>query len=177
MQGSLHFFQSDDSVVAANLAWLDRFYASSVLGDDFGSMGIIVGTITSYHNPLKLNIVFIRISLSYLKKFRIPNSLLVNGTHRVSIAQIWSKYSFSNASLLEDITHAILDIKSFFINIVASSVDRCNAQIANLRWALAATQKLLWKISNLIYGTLGFMRGKKQFKRNATRESLIFLPS
>ena len=69
--------------------------------------------------------------------------MLVDGTHRVSIAQIWSKYSFSNASLLGDITHAILDIKSFFINTVASSIDRCNAQIANLRRAFVATQKLM----------------------------------
>ena len=101
-----------------------------------------IKTLLNYY-PLKLNIVFNR--RSYLKQFCIPNSLLVDETYRGSIAQIWSKYSFSNASLLGDITHAILDIKSFFINIVASSVDRCNAQIANLRRALAATQKLLEK--------------------------------
>ena len=121
IQGSLHLSQSDGSVVAANLARLDRFYANSFFGDGCGSMGIIVGMVSSEHYPLKLNIVFNR--RSYLMQFCIPNSLLVDGTHRVSIGQIWSKYSFSNASLLGDITHAILDIKSFFINIVASSVD------------------------------------------------------
>ena len=155
MQGSLNFSRSDGSVVAANLARLDRFYASSFFWDGLGSMGIIVGTITSDHYPLKLNIVFNR--RSYLMQFCIPNSLLVDGTHRVSIAQIWSKYSFSNASLLGDITHAITDIKSFFINIVASSVDRSNTQIGNLHRALATTQKLLEKFptSSMLLSKLG----------------------
>ena len=143
IQGSLNFSRSDGSVFAANLPRLDRFYASSFFWDGLGSMGIIAGTITFDHYPLKLNNVFNR--RSYLKQFRIPNSLLVDETYRGSIAQIWSKYIFSNTSLLGDITHAILDIKSFFINIVASSVDRCNAQMASLRRALAARQKLLEK--------------------------------
>ena len=143
MQGSLHFSRSDGSVFAANLARLDRFYASSFFQDGLGSMGIIASTITSNHYPLKLNIVFTR--RSYLTKFRIPTSLLADGNHRVSIPQILSKFSFFDASLFGDITHAILDVKSFFINIVASSVDRCNAKMVNLRRALAATQKLLEK--------------------------------
>ena len=145
IQGSLHLSQSDGSVVAANLARLDRFYANSFFGDGCGSMGIIVGMVSSEHYPLKLNIVFTRIS--YLKQFCIPASFLAYETHRVSIAQIWSKYSFFDASLLGDITHYILDVKSFFINIISSSVDRCNAQIANLRRALVATQKLKYPTS------------------------------
>ena len=71
--------------------------------------------------------------------------MLVDETHRGSIAQIWSKYSFSDAFMLGDITHVILDVNNFFINIIASSVYQCNARIVNLHWALAATQKLLEK--------------------------------
>ena len=73
-------------MVAANLARLDRFYASNFFGEAFGSMGIIVGTVTFDHYPLKLNIVFTK--RSYLKQFCIPASLLVDENHRVSIAQI-----------------------------------------------------------------------------------------
>ena len=114
-------------VVWLRLTWQDWIGSMLVIffWDGVGSMGIIASTITSNHYPLKLNIVFNR--RSYLKQFCIPNSLLVDETYRGSIAQIWSKYSFSNTSLLGDITHVILDIKSFFINIVASLVDRCNA--------------------------------------------------
>ena len=79
MQGSLNFSWSDGSVVAANLARLDRFYASSFSWDGLGSKGIIDGTITSYHYPLKLNNVFNR--RYYLKQFCILNSLLVDETH------------------------------------------------------------------------------------------------
>ena len=46
MQGSLHFSQSDDGVVVANLARLDRFYASSFFGDCSGSMGIFSGIVS-----------------------------------------------------------------------------------------------------------------------------------
>ena len=167
MQGSLHFSRSNGSMVAANLARLDRFYASSFFWEASGSMGIIPGTVTSDHYPLKLNIVFTK--RSYLKQFRIPNSLLADETHRVSVAQIWSKYSFSDAFLLRDITYAILDVKSFFINIVASSVDRCSAQIANLRRALAATQKLLEKYptSSMLLSDLQQVKSNLKEKQHA----------
>ena len=129
-------------------------------------MGIIVGMVSSDHYPLKLNIEFIK--RSYLKQFCIPNSLLANGTNRVSISQIWSKYSFSNSFFLGDITHAILDIKSFFINIVASSVDQCNAQIASLRRALVAMQKLLEKIptSPMLLSDLQQVKSNLKQKQN-----------
>ena len=130
-------------------------------------MWIIAGTVTSDHYPLKLNIVFNR--RSYLKQFRIPNSLLVDETYRGSIAQIWSKYSFSNTSLLGDITHAILDIKSFFINIVASSVDRCNAHISNLPRTFVATQKLLEKFptSPMLLSNLQQVKSNLKEKQHA----------
>ena len=39
--------------------------------------------------------------------------------------------------------HAILDTKTLFTKIIATSVNRCNSEIANLRRALAAVQQLL----------------------------------
>ena len=135
-------------------------------------MGIIVGMVSFDHYPLKLNIEFTR--RSYLKKFCIPTSLLGGGTKRVSISQILSKYSFSNDSFLGDITHAILDIKRFFINIVASSVNLCNAQIVKLRWAMVAMQKLLEKFttSTMLLSNLQQVKSNSKEKQNV--RSLYF---
>ena len=142
IQGSLHFSRSDGSVVSATLSRLDRFYASSFFWDAGGSLGIIPGSTISDHDPLKLNVTFYK--KRYSKQWRIPTSLLSDDSHRMSIVQIWSNYNWTDDCLiLRNMVDAILDTKNFFINIVSASVYRYNSEIANLRRALAALQKLL----------------------------------
>ena len=43
MQGSLNFSRSDGSVVTANLAILDRFYANSFFGMVLDLCGLLLG--------------------------------------------------------------------------------------------------------------------------------------
>ena len=138
IQGSLQFSRSDGSVAVTNLSRLDRFYASSVFWEAGGSLGIIPGSVISDHDPLKLHVTFTK--RRYSKQFRIPPSLQSNENHRMSSTQIWSSYNFSDDCLLNNMVHAILDTKTLFTKIIATSVNRCNSEIANLRRALAAIQ-------------------------------------
>ena len=141
IQGSLHFSRSDGSVAVTNLSRLDRFYASSVFWEAGGCLGIIPGSVISDHDPLKLHVTFAK--RRYSKQLRIPPSLQSNDNHRMSITQIWSSYNFLDDCLLNNMVNAILDTKTLFTKIIATSVNRCNSEIANLRRALAAIQQLL----------------------------------
>lgn len=109
---SLNFSRSDRRIGGTNLSRLDRVYASDLVLDRGGSVGILGGTCMSDHAPVV--VVLDEGSRHCSQSLRIPESIQLDESVAERVEQQWRQAQMSSESQVQVLVQSLGQITALF---------------------------------------------------------------
>ena len=139
--GSLHFSRSDRRIGSTNLSRLDRMYASDLILDRGGSVGILGGTCMSDHSPVML--VVDEGTRQCSQSLRIPESVQLDEKLADKVEQHWRQAQLSSESHVQALVLGLGQICTLFREEAAARLAQTREAERRLHRSIASLQRLL----------------------------------